>query len=291
MKRPLLERHRVLKVAGLIALLLGAVGLLVVRSLRAGGGDTSEIPVEEVTRRYEAVTSIPTSLSVSSPIVSSPIVTSTTMADRPATSADGAVTVLPEPGVYVYATTGSDSIDALGGVHHDYPETTTITVTPSDCGVVQRWDVVAERSEQWRRCAIGGGVAEVGRVNYDEFFDIGQTDTYECSGDARPLDATAGTRWARTCRTGDRTDVRTGTVVGVEQVSVGGRSVRALHVQIMIDNGQEFDRQTTDSWFQLGSDLLLVQSASNRTTNRTAFGVIHYAEEYEIRLTSFDPLG
>ncbi|MGD9700948.1 MAG: hypothetical protein AB7Q42_03245 [Acidimicrobiia bacterium] len=298
-----MKRHPVLTVVAVVAAVLGVVGFLVVRSFLAGGGETSEIPLDEIIRRYEASTSVPTSTSASSlTATSEPTTTTATTAAAniaPLSAAsstlvsppDDTVAALPAPGVYVYATSGGDSIDAVGGVQHDYPATTTITVTPADCGVLQRWDVVAERWEEWRRCAVEGGVAEPGRATYDEFFDIGQTDRYECTGDARPLDAAPGTTWVRTCRQGDEDDVHTGTVVGVEQVDVGGTPVPALHVRTTIDNGVESDRQITESWYQLGSDLLLARSASNRTTNETAFGVVHYVEEYEIRLTALDPLG
>ena len=44
------------------------------------------------------------------------------------------VAELPEPGVYVYATTGSAKVDALNGAAHTYPAETTITVTLEGCG-------------------------------------------------------------------------------------------------------------------------------------------------------------
>ena len=90
---------------------------------------------------------------------------------------------------------------------------------------------------------------------------------------------------------GDHDDVHTGTVVGVEQLTVGGTAVPALHVRVTIDNGRRSDSQTSESWYRLGSDLLLAQSTSNRTTNDTTFGVVHYTERYEIHLTSLAPLG
>ena len=37
----------------------------------------------------------------------------------------------PQPGVYTYTTTGSDGVDALGGARHQYPATTTLTVSPA----------------------------------------------------------------------------------------------------------------------------------------------------------------
>lgn len=308
-----MRRHPVLMALGATVLVLAVVGFFVVRAIRAGGGDTREIPLSEVVRRYQASTSttVPTSASVSTSatsttsttstasiastasttgVTSTPIETSAAPSTSTSTSTVDTAAVMPEPGVYLYATTGTDSIDVLGGVHHDYPETTTITVTATDCGALQRWDVVAERWEEWQRCVAGSGVVEPGRVNYDEFFDVGEKHTYVCEGDPRPLDAAAGTTWTRTCRKGDHQDSYTGTVIGVEPVSIGGSEVQALHVRVEIDNGRASDHQSTDAWYQLGTDLLLVRSTSNHTTNDTTYGLVHYDEKYELRLTSLEPL-
>lgn len=294
------RRHRILVSGALVLGVLGGVAFVVVRTFLAGGGETSEIPLDEIVRRYEASTPPSPSPSPTTPLssisVPAPAVRSTTAApltgvsSAPRTAVAEPGSVLPAPGVYVYTTTGGDSVDALDGVSHDYPASTTITVTLADCGVLQRWDVAAERWEAWQRCLTDGGLAETRRTTYDEFFGIGQTDTYECVGEARPVDASSAMSWSRTCRQGEREDVYAGTVVGIEQLDVGAMTVQVLHVRVTIDNGREADRQVIDSWYLLGSDLLLAQSASNRTTNDTAFGEIHYVEEYEIRLTSLDPV-
>jgi hypothetical protein len=279
------RRHKVLSAVVVLVSLLGVVLFLVVRSFLASGGKTHELSLDEIIGRYNASTSVSPSTSTSTSVASSTGTPST-----PATSAP-VPSVLPAPGVYVYATTGSDSIDVVGGVHHDYPGTTTITVTPRECGVVERWDVVAERWEERQHCVVGAGVAEPGRVNYDEFFNIGQKQTCVCTGDARPLEGAAGTTWTRTCHMDNRDDIYTGTVVGVEQLTVGETTVPALHVRVTVDNGRRSDSQTSDSWYRLGTDLLLAQSTSNRTTNDTTFGVVHYTEDYELHLTSLVPLG
>jgi hypothetical protein len=57
--------------------------------------------------------------------------------------------VVPEPGVYVYASRGFDSVDALTGARHDYPAQTTVTVTTEGCGVRVRWNTVRERWDEW----------------------------------------------------------------------------------------------------------------------------------------------
>ncbi|HEX7096593.1 MAG TPA: hypothetical protein VF183_11965, partial [Acidimicrobiales bacterium] len=49
------------------------------------------------------------------------------------------------PGVYVYRTSGSERVDALGGSTHDYPEQTTITVTHDEPCARLRWDALSQR--------------------------------------------------------------------------------------------------------------------------------------------------
>jgi hypothetical protein len=192
--------------------------------------------------------------------------------------------------VYTYTTTGHDSVDALGGAHHEYPATTTITVTTNGCGVTQRWDVLVERWEEWQRCADGASVREPARTNYDEFFGQGQTDAYTCTGDARPVDAPAGTTWTETCTEDGDTETRHGQVVGTEPQQVGGQTVQTLHVRVDITNAYPNDTQVVETWYLAGTDLVVAQQAHAGTTNPSPIGDVHYDEAYEIHLDSLTPL-
>ncbi len=234
------------------------------------GTDSTPVPLDHTKQHYDASTSS----SVSEGTV------------QPSASTEQ----FPPPGVYVYATTGRDSIDALNGAHHDYPTTTTITVTPTACGVQQRWDVLEQRWEEWQRCADGTGVSEPQRTNYDEFFGQSQTDTWMCSGDARPLAAAAGTTWTRTCTSGAATDNYVGVVVGTEPQEVGPSTVDTLHVRITITDDTSSDSQVIDTWYSTGSDLVIAQTSSVATSNSSPVGTVHYTERYEIHLTSLTPL-
>lgn len=253
-------------------------------------GRTTPLSVDDAVKRYqETVPSAP------SPTTSAPSSTTAPVATTDAstsTSAAPAPPVLPAPGVYTYATTGRDSVDALNGDHHDYPATTTITVTAAGCGVLQRWDVAAERWSSWSRCDVGGGVTETAKQDFDRFFGQDQLDTYTCDGAPRPVDAPAGTTWTFTCtHDGDGSvDTITGTVLGHEQRTVGGASVDALHVQVVIDDGDATDSQVTDTWYLAGTDLIVGQRGANATTNPSPVGDVHYREDYQISLTSLTPL-
>src|SRR5206468_4801036 len=61
------------------------------------------------------------------------------------------------PGVYVYATRGFETTDALTGVTHRYPLRSTITVTAAGCGMSLTWRVLKGRSTEWIFCVAGDG--------------------------------------------------------------------------------------------------------------------------------------
>jgi hypothetical protein len=205
------------------------------------------------------------------------------------TTTPASVASLPKPGVYRYDTIGTDSVDALNGQHHDYPAVTTMTVVPLGCGVMQRWDVLKERWAEWQRCVSGDSIAQPSFVTYDEFFGQAQTDTYECNGDPRPVDAPAGTTFAFDCVKSDATDSYSGVVIGTEPMSIGGVIVQALHVRITIAHETPSDTQLTDRWFQVGTDLMLAQRVLNDTSNPSVVGKVNYRERVEMHLISLEP--
>lgn len=258
---------------------VGAVAIIGVTGVAArhfklfARNTSTPVPVAQVQQRYGESTS-----------------TSVAGTGTATTSTHPAAGTLPEPGVYVYATTGRDSVDAMTGAHHDYPATTTITVIASDCGVLQRWDVLVERWEEWQRCGDGEGVRETRRTNFDEFFGQSQTDTWMCSGDARPFDAAAGTTWTTLCTNGDGPETHSGVVLGAEPMTVGTSPVDTVHVRVTITGDITTDRQVIDTWYLRGSDLVIAQTSTAATSNDTVVGTVHYEERYEIRLTSLTPL-
>ena len=62
-------------------------------------------------------------------------------------------------GVYVYDTSGQESIDVLGGDSHTYPSESALTVTSEGCGQRMTWKPLAGRSESWLVCPVDGGLA------------------------------------------------------------------------------------------------------------------------------------
>ena len=214
--------------------------------------------------------------------------------DPPAATAGddaGPLAVLPEAGVYAYATSGGDGVDALGGASHEYPALTTLTVTPAGCGVAQRWVAAEERFDQFLTCATpdGSGVELAAFTEFHEFFGISERDDFLCTGDPRPVGAAAGTTWTLVCaRAGERA-TWSGTVLEPETITVDGTDVATDHVAWEIDNGDARDRQLTETWYLAGTDLVVRRVIDNRTIEGSVVGDVAYTETAELLLQSLTP--
>ena len=108
------------------------------------------------------------------------------------------------PGVYVYATTGAESVDALGGDAHSYPNPTTMTVTATQCGYEMSWIPVSGRSDVTDVCRDGAGLTNTTTANAHEFFHMSEAEHFVCDG-AWWLPPPGTTTWSATCRGSQRT--------------------------------------------------------------------------------------
>ena len=111
----------------------------------------------------------------------------------------------PQPldGVYTYATRGQESLDVLGGTHHVYPATTTITVVTVPCGMRLRWTRSGAIDDvDALHAALGPNLRRIDEVH--RFF--GRHDRTSTSARLRRTAAPAGSRAGR--RTTFRQDGR-----------------------------------------------------------------------------------
>jgi hypothetical protein len=218
---------------------------------------------------------------------------SSTVAAAATTAASTALT-LPAPGVYRYATTGSEHVDALGGTTHSYPATTTVTVTPSGCGVQVRWDALQERWNTRELCLGDGGIVSGAYTDFHRFYGQDDRTDWTCSPPyvLVPNTAVAGAAWSGTCADGHGTSESTSlSVVALESVTVGEVAVPAVHVQRVEDDvaTDGTAHSTTDQWFDARSGLVLREVATSSSTTSTFVGDVHYAEQYELKISSLDP--
>jgi hypothetical protein len=243
---------------------------------------TTAISIDELLQEYRRSTQPPP------PPVP---VSSATTTTSPTTTAALAPPVQPVPGVYRYTTTGGDAVDALGGAGHQYPVTSSITVTVDGCATTQRWTAAGERWDELTTCAGDGGVQLQRFASLHRFFGADDNETSTCAGQPRPLDAPAGTAWTVHCVDGDETATWAGIVAGDETAVVGGATVAVEHVVVTIDDGDVRDSQRTETWYLAGSDLVVRRISDIATTEGSPVGDVHYTEHYEIALESLSPLG
>lgn len=211
-------------------------------------------------------------------------------ATEPPSAGPGGEPVLPAVGVYTYDTRGGDRIDALGGASHAYPATSTLTVRATGCGVSERWVAAEERWDEYEVCAADGGVVLTAWTEFHRFFGTDDSESYECSGDPRPLGAPAGTTWTTTCRREGEVGVWTGEVLDPDaRVEVGGVAVAAEYIAWTVDNGDRRDNVRVETWYRAGTDLVLRRASAVTTVEASVVGDVRYDELYEITLRSLTP--
>lgn len=198
---------------------------------------------------------------------------------------------VPQAGVYVYATDGRESVDALGGDAHVYPSTTTLTVTVTDCGFRMFWAPVTGRSDTTDVCRTADGIVSNRTVNAHEFFRMSQTETFTCASGSWWLPPTGTTDWTATCESdGGRTTARIGHVLGTDQVVVDGEALTATHVRFDDTiSGTSSGVSTTDLWLDPATGLPLREVSSASTGNDTPIGRVTFTERIDLTLQSRTP--
>lgn len=211
--------------------------------------------------------------------------------DAPAAPLPPGVPV-PESGVYVYDTRGSESVDIFLGQTHDYPEVTTIAVRPGGCGLTLAWAAFDERSTTWELCPARGGWEIARYTEYHRFFGTGEETDYRCEPGSvwLPGSAEAGSAWTRTCATSITDEVASGRVVGMETVRVDGTEVAAVHVSLVAELRKRTRGQGTfDAWLRVPDGLPVRLAWQNDNVSKSIAGEVHYTERAELTLASLAP--
>lgn len=194
-------------------------------------------------------------------------------------------------GVYVYDTEGHERTDALGGVTHRYPASSTLTVTADPCGARLRWDVLEGRFTTWTVCVSADGWSQKAREERHTFFGIADQTSYACSDTPyRPEGDKPGTTFTVSCTTGSTTERGGGLVVGRESLDVGGTAVDCVHVRTTTSfAGTSTGTASFDFWIARETGLPVRIAMASRTTNDSVIGDVHYEEDVALELTSVTP--
>ena len=260
---------------GVVAVLI--VGLLVAR-LVIFNDATTQLTADEALERYRAST-----------VLDSVLDTTTTAARAPQT--------LPTTGVYRYATEGRESIDALDGTEHVYPDETTVTYATVGCGVEMRWDALVERHDEWNLCVTDAGIELQSNAHaYHVFFTQEKIEPIACDRavlliPADPADrSVSGEPMQLTCTIGDEPWLPVWQIIGRDHRTVAGVEVEVQHLRMTVDDEDEFHEHITLDWYLDDHGLLIAATLAKETLADTVVGAVTYKESYTLTLESLTPL-
>jgi hypothetical protein len=200
----------------------------------------------------------------------------------------------PAPGVYRYSVRGGESVDAALGLFstsHDFRGSSTVSVIPIRCGMVERWQVLATRWTEVASCRGPGGGRLLSVDEMHEFFGVRREVLYRCHEPVRPgpTRLRPGMGWRGYCATDDSSRLSHFRVLGFEPVVVGDRTFQAVHTRTELQLGGTYSGSASQQEWRRRSDGLLLRRISR--TDGALGGAIDadYAEHYEIELRSLTP--
>ena len=194
-------------------------------------------------------------------------------------------------GVYLYATSGSESINALDGARHVYPAKTSITAIKVPCGVQLRWAALERRSTTWTFCSTAAGVELRTSDERHAFFGQSDHSVYVCSRRLLiPRKPSTVTKHF-SCRSNRNLELGEARIIGFGTIEVGGRRVRAIRVRTDLtihrrDSGSE----SIEWWLDARTALPLRIELHSRTSRKMWVGHVRYHEDFSLRLLSLTPL-
>lgn len=267
------------------------------------GTQADPISVDTAVARFRASSTTQPAPSTTAPPSAAPTAAAgptRTNSDDPSTPIAGAAGPVgvergptPAPGVYVYDTTGYEHIDVLGGAQHNYPSTSTMTVTPSDCGVDVRWTPIEQRFDDFEMCIDGTAMAIRAYTTYHEFFGQSEQHRFECRGvDIRPAGDIPGTVTTGACddRNGPNHAHTKTTVVGLESLDINSQPVDVVKVHLeQYLSGDMNGSQISDIWLRVSDGLLVQWNAVIEAKGKTVLGDAHMHEEHHLLLTDVNP--
>lgn len=202
--------------------------------------------------------------------------------DHPATGVNG---------VYLYDTEGSESINALGGAKHVYPDRTSITAIKVPCGIQLRWAALERRSTTWTFCSTAAGIDFRISDERHAFFGQGDHAVYKCSGRLLIPKKSTSDAAEFSCRSDRNLEVGESRVIGYGAIEVGGSSVRGIRVRNELTiQSRDSGTETIDWLLDPSTHLPLRVQLQSRTSRKMWVGEVRYHEDFNLRLLSMTPM-
>jgi hypothetical protein len=190
-------------------------------------------------------------------------------------------------GTFSYQTSGYEQT-SIPGTKRTYPSTTTITNTKQGCGVLSTWKPVPQHVQSQELCASGSSLRVASYQTTISFFGINTGESFTCPANAyiyRP-NAAAGQVWRYRCKSADAMASQVAHVIGYSTMTVGGKSLRVLHVQVDTTlTGSDAGKSTQDYWIATNKPVLAKETGTVDATQDS----VHYDESYSLTLESVTP--
>ena len=276
MTRP--SRRTLLFLAALV-LVFGVVG---VRALRT---TTTEISRAEVVDRYEQAVEDDDADDASGSEASSEPATTSTTSTLPAEPATAGVP-LPKPGVYPVALRGGEQLDLATGAERTYPDEGFVTVTPVECGVDIRTDMVVERWQSLEFCETENGI-ELGTERiFHSFFGLDDLAVRSCTASPVSVDATS---WR--CESDTSVAVRAVTTERAVRVVAGEEREVIVFTAELVEGDHPDNVELIELWVDVATGMTVQERRTYDFVLDTPLGDAGYTEEYEWWVTSLEPIG
>lgn len=215
---------------------------------------------------------------------------------------DDPATARPEPGVYRYEGSGTESI-SVPPLSQKQGPTMPGTVELGDDGCwTFRIDFSTNHWQTWDHCPEGDDLVETGGQAWQRWM-IGATaitnlSNFTCDAGAMlaPAEPTPGDEWDTRCvgtnEAVDGESVSEGTYrfLGEEAVAVGKKDVTAHHfLRERTMSGAQVGTERTEVWYAADSGLILRNERTVEARSDTPIGPTTYSESGEFHLVEVDP--
>lgn len=198
----------------------------------------------------------------------------------------------PAPGVYRYATRGSESVKTpIVGTSHDYGGVSTIVLSSGRCGGMERWQVLAGRWSEAESCPGPQGDEFRRLAEFHEFFGVQQEDSFRCQGRVLKISALQpGVRFSSSCESDASSISNDARVLGFETVAVAGETFPVVHtVSHSRVEGETSGTAEREEWRRRSDGLLLRRSVSSVADSSAGGEDAHYTESYTLQLLDTEP--
>lgn len=208
----------------------------------------------------------------------------------------------PATGVYAYRATGTESLSVLG-LEQEWGPTMPATVSRQgdDCWTL-RIDFSDRHWTEDRYCPAGSVLETPGGSSYQGFdlgtTVVGETSVFTCEpvSEVIRVEAEPGDTWPASCEgrgeegTTAVTSTGTNTFIGIEELTIGGERVAALHYREERElSGSQEGTGTNDKWYAITDGMLLRSTRTNTVTSPSPIGDVVYEESGEFTLASLEP--